>query len=465
MSNKKKVIILLIGIMGIVLNIYVLRYFKIRNKSREFELSYTLISNKKDTHQIFYGQKKDDWNEEKSLKEEYTTINKPKKMEFLIPLDAKIIRIDFGTSKQMGEIDNLKIEFNGNIKEISLKDKKNIDVYNEIKIDNNKDKTIFISEGNDPFIVLSSKTLDLENFSKLKLADSSIEKIAKFILCLIIDVFLFLFLKSKNLSNLNSFLKDLYSKKRLIIALSLNDFKQKYTSSYLGLFWSFVQPLVNIGVFWFVFSVGFRTADIEKGIPFILWLVCGLIPWYYFSEVLNSGTNVLYEYSYMLKQMVFNPIVLPSIKILSNLITHLFFCILIIIICISYKMFTAVYILQIFYYLFCMIYLLFGTCLLFSSLKVFLPDIGEIVAVILQLGVWITPIMWNIKMVPERLQWIFKINPMYYIITGYRDTFIYKIWFWERQGLMLSFFLISTFFLIVGVLVFKKLKPHFNDVL
>ena len=70
MSNKKKVIILLIGIMGIVLNIYVLRYFKIRNKSREFELSYTLISNKKDTHQIFYGQKKDDWNEEKSLKEE-----------------------------------------------------------------------------------------------------------------------------------------------------------------------------------------------------------------------------------------------------------------------------------------------------------------------------------------------------------------------------------------------------------
>ena len=88
------------------------------------------------------------------------------------------------------------------------------------------------------------------------------------------------------------FLNEIYNKKNLIIALALNDFKKKYINSYLGLFWSFVQPLINIGVYWFVFSVGFKASNIEKGIPFILWLVCGLVPWYYFSDVLNTGTNV-----------------------------------------------------------------------------------------------------------------------------------------------------------------------------
>lgn len=267
------------------------------------------------------------------------------------------------------------------------------------------------------------------------------------------------------LKKIKKFIKEIYDKKNLIVALALNDFKKKYVTSYLGLFWSFVQPLINIGVYWFVFSVGFKMANVEEGVPYILWLVCGLIPWYYFSDVFNSGTNVLYEYNYMLKQLVFKPAILPSIKILSNLITHLFFSGIIVIICLFYKMQFSLYNLQYFYYLLCMIYLLIGTCLLFGSLKVFLPDIGEIIMVILQLGVWITPIMWNIKTLSPRLEFIFKLNPMYYIISGYRDSFIYKIGFWEKPNLTLSYFTISTFIFIIGIVVFRKLQPHFNDIL
>lgn len=269
----------------------------------------------------------------------------------------------------------------------------------------------------------------------------------------------------KILSSLKNFVIDIFEKRKLIMALAFNDFKKKYVNSYLGLFWSFVQPMISIGVYWFVFSVGFRMGNVGDGIPYIIWLICGLIPWYYFSDVFNSGTNVLYEYNYMLKQLVFRPIILPSIKILSNLITHLFFCVLIIVICLVYRMEITIYYFQFFYYLLCMIYLLTGTCLLFGSLKAFLPDIGEFIVVILQLGVWITPIMWNIKTLSPKMQLLFKLNPMFYIVDGYRDSFIYKIWFWEKPNLTLSYFVISTAILIVGVIVFKKLQPHFNDVL
>ena len=265
--------------------------------------------------------------------------------------------------------------------------------------------------------------------------------------------------------NIKRFIMDIYEKRKLILTLAFNDFKKRYSSSYLGLFWSFVQPLINIGVFWFVFSVGFRAADIEEGVPFILWLVCGLIPWYYFSEVLATGSNVLYEYSYMLKQMVFRPSILPFIKIISSLITHIFFILITILIGFVYRRRATIYYLQILYYILCMMYLLVGLTWIFSSLKVFLPDIGEIISVILQLGMWITPIMWNVKMVPENYRWILKINPVFYIVDGFRDTFINKIWFWEKSTWTFYYLIIATVLFIFGAIIFKKLRPHFNDVL
>ncbi len=267
------------------------------------------------------------------------------------------------------------------------------------------------------------------------------------------------------LHNIRNFLIDIYDKRKLIVTLALNDFKKRYSSSYLGLFWSFVQPLINIGVFWFVFSVGFKAADIDKGVPFILWLICGLIPWYYFAETLSTGSNILYEYSYMLKQMVFRPSILPFIKIISNFITHVFFVIIIFIIAFIYGKGFDLYYLQLLYYIPCMVYLLIGLIWIFSSLKVFLPDIGEIITVILQLGMWITPIMWNIKIIPIKYMIFLKLNPMFYIVDGFRDTFINKIWFWEKIIWTPCYLLLTTCLFFSGIVIFKKLKPHFNDVL
>ena len=156
------------------------------------------------------------------------------------------------------------------------------------------------------------------------------------------------------------FFKYIWDQKKLILSLAKNDFKQRYSKSYLGLFWSFVQPIINIGVMWFVFSVGFKTGETEPGIPFILWLICGLVPWYFFSEVFSTGTNVLYEYSYMLRQMIFKPEILPFIKIISGMFTHLFFIFIILIVAISNNFKLDLYSIQVIYYVFCTCYLLIG---------------------------------------------------------------------------------------------------------
>ena len=123
-------------------------------------------------------------------------------------------------------------------------------------------------------------------------------------------------------------LKEIISNRKLIWDLSKNDFKTRFAGSYLGIIWAFVQPIVTVLVYWFVFEKGMHASGINlrSGItaPFVLWLIAGLVPWFFFQEVLSGGTNALMEYSYLVKKVVFQIDILPIIKLISALFVHLF---------------------------------------------------------------------------------------------------------------------------------------------
>lgn len=87
----------------------------------------------------------------------------------------------------------------------------------------------------------------------------------------------------------------------MIFRLSKNDFMVKYAGSYFGIIWAFVQPMVTILLYWFVFQMGFRSGAVGET-PFVLWLIAGMIPWFYFSDAISTGTNSLIEYSYLVKK-------------------------------------------------------------------------------------------------------------------------------------------------------------------
>ena len=91
---------------------------------------------------------------------------------------------------------------------------------------------------------------------------------------------------------------DIYKNRRLVAKLAKNDFKTRYAGSYLGIVWAFIQPVITILVYWFVFSVGFRSGTGDLGVPFVLYLVAGIVPWFFFQDALIGGTNSLLEYNY-----------------------------------------------------------------------------------------------------------------------------------------------------------------------
>jgi len=260
------------------------------------------------------------------------------------------------------------------------------------------------------------------------------------------------------------FLKAIIKNRTLLLSLTKNDLKQKYLGNFLGVAWAFIQPTATILIFWFVFQVGFKSKPVDN-FPFILWLVAGMFPWFYFAEGLSNGTNSIMANSFLVKKVVFRVSLLPIVSLLSALVIHIFFIFFMFAMFLFYGYMPEIYWFQLLYYLFALSVLLLGFSWITSSVVVFFKDMGQLVAIVIQFGFWLTPIFWSINIIPERYHWIIELNPMVYIIEGYRNSMIYHKWFWENMNMTIYFWTITMLIFIIGGLTFKKLRPHFADVL
>jgi teichoic acid transport system permease protein len=220
-------------------------------------------------------------------------------------------------------------------------------------------------------------------------------------------------------------------------------------------------------VFWFVFQVGFRNPNVGD-VEYILWFSTGLIPWFFFSDSWSTATNSFLDYSYLVKKVVFKINILPMIKIISALFVHVFFIGFMFVLYALYGRVPSIYAIQLIYYMFCMIMLVIAMSFITAPLILFFRDLGQLMNIVLQFGMWLTPIMWSVNNLPDNLKWVmtfFKINPMYYIVQGYRDSMIYDVWFYSNIKQTLYFWIVVTVLMIVGSTLYRRLKPHFADVL
>lgn len=299
------------------------------------------------------------------------------------------------------------------------------------------------------------------------LANQSEEIVKKIVSCLILDGIFVVFLKKYD--KIATLPVEVFQNRKLIWKLAKNDFKTRYAGSYLGIVWAFVQPVITVLLYWFVFSVALPSravavkGDIE--IPYILWLIAGIVPWFFFSEALTNGTNALLEYNYLVKKVVFKISILPIIKIISALFVHVFFIFFTLILFSCYGYFPDLYTLQILYYSGCMFIFVLGLCYITCSIIIFFRDLGQIISIALQVGIWATPILWNISTLSPKLRVIFKLNPMFYIVDGYRSALINKTWFWENFYSTAYFWILTLCMFAFGAIIFKRLKVHFADVL
>ncbi len=250
----------------------------------------------------------------------------------------------------------------------------------------------------------------------------------------------------------------------MLFSLAKNDFKAKYAGSALGTIWAFINPVITVLIYWFVFQVAFGNGDVG-GVPYVVWLISGIIPWFFISDAWGGATGALIDYSYLVKKVVFRVELLPKVRVLSAAFVHVFFAALAFIIAYAYGLGAKLVHMQIFYYMFAAFMLSLALGTVSSVLTAFIKDISNIVGVMVQFGFWLTPIFWNINDIPKSLHVIFKLNPIYYVTEGYRDTFVYGKWFFEKPVLSVYFWSVTLILLVLGRFLFKKLRPHLADLI
>lgn len=470
MSKKRLAASLLVVLFGILANILVFRYEPALSE-KKVTVKVTLTSDEENYMEMFYltdGQKMpDDFRAEQSGGINYKNTGKEEVLDYSIPANTSYFRLDFGSGKSETTISGIEVVSNGKTMEVPPEEISNLARLQEVKKVDSSEETVLRAEKEDPYAVWDTQEWGLTSFVRDSLWLHF--TIVKVLACLVLDIILVVIIKcGKKLIVLP---KEVYQNRKLLWNLSKNDFKTKFAGSYLGIIWAFIQPIVTVVVYWFVFEKGLKAGGINTragiDVPFVLWLVAGLVPWFFFQDALNGGTNALIEYSYLVKKVVFKISILPIVKVVSALFVHVFFVVFTLVLYSAYHYYPDLYTLQIVYYTFAMFIMVLGIVYATCAIVIFFRDLTQVINIVLQVGMWMTPIMWNIdtmELSPVLIT-IFKLNPMYYIVAGYRDALINKAWFWENAPLTLYFWLLTAVLFGIGTMIFKRLKIHFADVL
>lgn len=263
--------------------------------------------------------------------------------------------------------------------------------------------------------------------------------------------------------------QELFQNRHLIWKLAKNDFKKRYAGSYMGAVWAMVQPVVTVAMYYIVFDkiMGSGATPLRDGVevPFVLFLTAGLVPWFFFSEALNNGTNALLEYNYLVKKVVFKISILPIIKVIAATFIHAFFVLVLLIVAAIYGYYPTIYTIQLVYYSACLFIFVLALSYSTCAIVVFFKDLSQIINIALQIGMWATPILWNIDSLNSTWVAVLKLNPLVYIVNGYRSAIYEREWFFQDFFSTMYFWIVTVVLFGIGALVFKRLKVHFADVL
>lgn len=259
-------------------------------------------------------------------------------------------------------------------------------------------------------------------------------------------------------------LKKLKSNSEFVFQFAMDAFKTKYAGSGLGIAWAFLQPIITMVLYWFVFELGFKSQPVDN-FPFILWLMSGLIPWFFVSEAVTNATASLIDYDYLVKKVVFNIRILPLAKVVSTLLVQGALLIFMTIFFIALGYYPDFYWLQLPIYIAYMIILASAVSYITATLYVFFKDTVQVVGIVTQIIFWLTPIVWDFEQMPEAVRRVLVYNPVYYVITGYRNALIYKQGFGQSLPMILYYWVINIALLFLGLKLFDKCRDHFADVL
>jgi len=252
----------------------------------------------------------------------------------------------------------------------------------------------------------------------------------------------------------------------MIIKLAKIDLVKTYRAATLGWAWAIIKPSVTIFVYWFTIEIGLRNSSPVNGYPKFLWLIASMIPWFYISEMINSGASSFRSYNYLITKMKFPISVIPTIVNISKFIVHFILIMIVIGLFIFSGYGVDIYLLQLPVYMLLAFLALEAWSLFSAYISSMSVDFLNLVRSVTTVLFWMSGIFWDINNVSNPvIREILWLNPITYIIDGYRNCFINKVFFFEEPHKLINFIISLIIFSLFSVLVSKKYRKQINDCL
>lgn len=261
------------------------------------------------------------------------------------------------------------------------------------------------------------------------------------------------------------FLRNLVERRALLYQLVRRDFQQRFVGSAAGWLWGVIHPLVLLLSWTFVFQICLKV-PLPKGGPtenYTLFLFCGFLPWLLFQETVQRSAASLLDHSNLITKTVFPAEIVPVSVFLSSLIHHLIALVLAIgaVVVTTGHLSAKIIFLPVYMLLVGM--LAVGLGWIVSSLHVYLRDTAQVMAVVLTLWFWMTPIFISEEQVPAQFRFLIAFNPLSFVVRAYRDRLLSSNWPDVRELAIVAGY--ALVFFVVGGLFFRQLKRGFADVL
>ncbi|WP_067931864.1 ABC transporter permease [Alicyclobacillus kakegawensis] len=250
----------------------------------------------------------------------------------------------------------------------------------------------------------------------------------------------------------------------LIRRLSMFEFKTEYTNAYLGVLWEVINPLIQIAIYWFVFGIGIRRGHSVDGVPYFIWMLSGMVVWFFFNAAAMQGTRALHTRLQTVARMSFPISVVPTFVIVRHLYQHWILLAIVLVIFTWTGHGPTLYLVQLGYFMFALLALLVSISLLTSTLATIVRDVQQIVQSILRVLLYLTPLLWPSDHLPGVLRDAMLLNPLVYVVEGYRAALLGTSWYClVHLKYTLYFWLFIAFAWVIGARVHMKLRQRLMD--
>lgn len=228
--------------------------------------------------------------------------------------------------------------------------------------------------------------------------------------------------------------------------------------SKFGLFWNFASPAIQVITYWLVFGIGLDRKG-YNGIPYMPWVIVGFSAWWFIQPCITQGCSAVFSKKDVITKMKFPISILPATVCVKEFFNHLCMLVIVFLVLLLFGYYPSAYWLNLIYYAFCAFMFVESLSLVTSVLTMIWRDVKKLIVSLMRMLLYLSPVLWPaaFSKIPI-MSFIMKLNPVYYIVTGYRDALFFQRNFWEHPAMTLYFWGVVIVLLILG----SSLMYHFK---